>query len=165
MALADIAKKLQTDGVSPEVLELRRMRKFIALHDYDEMNGRWAEAAQMQDAGEQETLEGQYLILKKIKEVNRDAELIRLYSATLRLAEKLEREKSGGGAAFFRENRERILKAEEIICQEAKDWENMQVSIDELRRIEDKKKGVGAFGKTADGEFVEDVRRDGAYCS
>ena len=164
MTLAEMAKELQHEAVSSEVLELRRMRKFIATHNYEEMNGRWAEVARMEVDGEKLTLEGRYRMLKCIKELNRDQELILLYRATLRVAEKLEREKRGAGAAFFRVNQRRIYKAETMICKEAKDWQNMQVSIDELQRME-KGEGVNAFGETANGEFIEDVRRDGAHYS
>ncbi|WP_312070392.1 hypothetical protein [Anaerotignum propionicum] len=160
MSLAEMAKQLQGEAISPEVKELRRMRKFIAVHDYNEMNGRWAEVARMEVSGEKGTLEGRYWILKCIKELNRDEGLIKLYRATLQVAEKLERSKRGAGAVFFRENQERLYRVETAICKEAKDWQNMQVSIDELIRIEE---GY-AVGETSDGGFIADVRGDGAYC-
>ncbi len=58
MTLAEMAKELQNEAVSSEVLELRRMRKFIATDNYEEMNGRWAEVARMEDEGEKFMLEG-----------------------------------------------------------------------------------------------------------
>ncbi|WP_304509991.1 hypothetical protein [Anaerotignum sp.] len=161
MTLAEFAKQMQQETISPEIQELRRMRKFIATHNYDEMNGRWAEVARMEADGEKATLEGRYQMLKCIKELNRDEGLIKLYRATLRVAEKLERAKSGAGAAFFRENQEQIYRVETAICKEAKEWQNMQVSIEELMRMEE---GGTAFGKTANGGFTADVRGDGSYC-
>lgn len=160
MSLAEMAKKLQGETIPPEVLELRRMRKFIADHDYDEMNGRWAEVARMEAQGEKSTLEGRYRMLKCIKELDRDEGLIKLYSATLRTAEKLERAKSGAGAAFFKEHQERIHEVEKLICKEAEEWQNMQVSIAELLQME----GGTAVGASADGGIIEDVRGNGAYC-
>lgn len=132
MTLAEMVKQMQQETVSPEIQELRRMRKFIAVHNYDEMNGRWAEVARLEENGGKETIEGQYEILKRIKELNRDADLIKLYRATLRFAETRERAEAGGGVLFFQEQKDRIQKAEEFICREVKQWENLQVALGEL---------------------------------
>ncbi|MDD3394874.1 MAG: hypothetical protein PHG19_09575 [Anaerotignum sp.] len=99
MTLAEMAKQMQHETVSPEIQELRRMRKFIAAHNYEEMNGRWAEVARLEANGGRDTVEGQYEILKRIKELNRDADLIKLYRATLTFAET--RERAEAGAAFY----------------------------------------------------------------
>ncbi len=164
MSLSDIARKLQSEGVSPEVLELRRMRKFIAIHNYDEMNGRWIQVAQMQAQGYALTLEGRYQMMRMQEELNRDYKLLEIFRETIARAEKAERRERGGGAAFYRKYQKGLRMAEAAIYQKAKLWENMQVSIEELQRMEEGK-GVIAFGETANGEFIKDVRGDGAYYS
>lgn len=132
MTLAEMAKEMQQETASAEIQELRRMRKFIAAHNYEEMNGRWAEVAKLEASGGRDTVEGQYEILKRIKELDRDADLTKLYRATLTFAETRERAATGGGVLFFQEQKDRIRKAEEFICREVKQWENMQVALGEI---------------------------------
>jgi hypothetical protein len=127
-----MAKEMRQETASAEIQELRRMRKFIAAHNYEEMNGRWAEVARLEANGGRESVEGQYEILMRIKELNRDADLIKLYRATLTFAETRERAEAGGGVLFFLEQKDRIRKAEEFICREVKQWGNMQVALSEI---------------------------------
>ncbi len=132
MTLAEMAKQMQQETISPEVQELRRMRKFIAVHDYNEMNGRWAEVARMLAKGEELTFEEQYRILKMQEELNRDYKLLNIYRKAIALAEHAERKERGGGAAFYQKYQEGIHKAEKGIYQKAKKYENMQVALGEL---------------------------------
>lgn len=130
MMLQELAEKMKQEEQPEPVAQLRRMRAFVNAHPYDEMNQRYAEAAEAEK--NIRTAADRYEWLKNMAAINRDATLLNLYRNCLRLAEQEERKEAGGGAAFYEKYRGGIERIEQEAREKCEKLYGYQLTLDAI---------------------------------
>lgn len=130
MMLQELAEKMKQEEQPEPIAELRRMRAFVKAHPYDEMNQRYAEAAEAE--GKIRTASDRYDWLKNMAAINRDATLLHLYRNCLRLAEQEECKEAGGGAAFYEKYRGGIERIEREAREKCEKLYGYQLTLDAI---------------------------------
>ena len=127
MMLQELAEKMKQEEQPEPIAELRRMRAFVNAHPYDEMNQRYAEAAEAE-----KNIRTAADRLKNMAAINRDATLLNLYRNCLRLAEQEERKEAGGGAAFYEKYRGGIERIEQEAREKCEKLYGYQLTLDDM---------------------------------
>lgn len=130
MMLQELAEKMKQEEQPEPIAELRRMRAFVNAHPHEEMNQRYAEAAEAEK--NIRTASDRYDWLKNMAAINRDATLLHLYRNCLRLAEQEERKESGGGAAFYEKYRGGIERIEREAKEKCEKLYGYQLTLDAI---------------------------------
>lgn len=130
MMLQELAEKMKQEEQPEPVAQLRRMRAFVKAHPYEEMNRRYAEAAEEEKYIH--TAAERYKWLKNMEEINLDATLLQLYRACLRMAEQEERKEAGGGAAFYEKYRGGIERIEREAREKCEQMYGYQLTLDAM---------------------------------
>ena len=130
MMLQELAEKMKQEEQPEPVAELRRMRAFVKDHPHDEMNQRYAEAAEAEK--NIHTAADRYEWLKNIAAINRDATLLNLYRNCLPLAEQEERKEAGGGAAFYEKYRGGIERIEREAKEKCEKLYGYQLTLNDM---------------------------------
>ena len=130
MMLQELAEKMKQEEQPEPVAQLRRMRAFVNAHPHEEMNQRYAEAAEAEK--NIRTSADRYEWLKTMEAINRDATLLNLYRNCLRLAEQEERKETGGGAAFYEKYRGGIERIEREAREKCEKLYGYQLTLDAM---------------------------------
>lgn len=130
MMLQELAEKMKQEEQPEPIAELRRMRAFVKAHPYEEMNQRYAEAAEAEK--NIRTASDRYDWLKNMAAINRDATLLHLYRNCLRLAEQEECKEAGGGAAFYEKYRGGIERIEREAREKCEKLYGYQLTLDAI---------------------------------
>ena len=126
--LKELAEKMKQEKVTEPIEELRRMRTFVGAHSAEEMNARYAAAAEAEERIR--TAADRYEWMKNMAAINLDTALLNLYRETLRMAEREERKAPGGGAAFYEKYKGGIEAYEKRVREECDALYGFQLTLD-----------------------------------